>query len=99
VVVSKFRHPVRSMNPLVRGDTRSDPEPISSNESNVDRFRVCCRRDCARSLVPGNRTKKHRGTLTLLVGAISLGTGRTTVLQGIVHLVIFAAFLFLTAVP
>jgi hypothetical protein len=39
VVVSKFRHPVRSMNPLVRGDTRSDPEPISSNESNVDRFR------------------------------------------------------------
>jgi Ca2+:H+ antiporter len=37
--------------------------------------------------------------LTLLVGVITLGTGRTTVLQGIVHLVIFAAFLFLTAVP
>ena len=31
--------------------------------------------------------------LTLLVGVITLGTGRTTVLQGIVHLVIFAAFL------
>jgi Ca2+:H+ antiporter len=37
--------------------------------------------------------------LTLLVGIITLGTGRTTVLQGIVHLVIFAAFLFLAVVP
>jgi Ca2+:H+ antiporter len=37
--------------------------------------------------------------LTLLVGVITLGTGRTTVLQGIVHLVIFAAFLFLAIVP
>jgi Ca2+:H+ antiporter len=31
--------------------------------------------------------------LTLIVGVITLGTGRTTMLQGIVHLVIFAAFL------
>ena len=37
--------------------------------------------------------------LTLLVGVITLGTGRTTVLQGIVHLVIFSAFLFLAVVP
>jgi len=37
--------------------------------------------------------------LTLLVGVITLGTGRTTVLQGIVHLVIFTAFLFLAVVP
>jgi Ca2+:H+ antiporter len=37
--------------------------------------------------------------LTLLVSVITLGTGRTTVLQGIVHLVIFAAFLFLAVVP
>jgi Ca2+:H+ antiporter len=37
--------------------------------------------------------------LTLLVGVITLGTGRTTMLQGIVHLVIFAAFLFLAVVP
>lgn len=37
--------------------------------------------------------------LTLLVGVVTLGTGRTTVLQGIVHLVIFAAFLFLAIVP
>jgi Ca2+:H+ antiporter len=37
--------------------------------------------------------------LTLLVGVITLGTGRTTILQGIVHLVIFAAFLFLSVVP
>jgi Ca2+:H+ antiporter len=37
--------------------------------------------------------------LTLLVGVITLGTGRTTVLQGIIHLVIFAVFLFLAVVP
>jgi Ca2+:H+ antiporter len=37
--------------------------------------------------------------ITLLVGVITLGTGRTTVMQGIVHLVIFAVFLFFTAVP
>jgi Ca2+:H+ antiporter len=37
--------------------------------------------------------------LTLLLGVITLGTGRTTILQGIVHLVIFAAFLFLALVP
>jgi Ca2+:H+ antiporter len=37
--------------------------------------------------------------LTLLVCIVTLGTGRTTVLQGIVHLVIFAAFLFLVVVP
>ena len=37
--------------------------------------------------------------LTLLVGVLTLGTGRTTVLQGAVHLVIFAAFLFLAVVP
>jgi Ca2+:H+ antiporter len=37
--------------------------------------------------------------ITLLVGVITLGTGRTTVLQGIVHLVIFAVFLFFAMVP
>ena len=37
--------------------------------------------------------------LTVIVGIITLGTGRTTVLQGVVHLVIFAAFLFLAVVP
>jgi Ca2+:H+ antiporter len=37
--------------------------------------------------------------LTLLVSVLTLGTGRTTVLQGVVHLVILAAFLFLTIVP
>lgn len=37
--------------------------------------------------------------LTLLVSALTLGTGRTTVLQGTVHLVIFAVFLFLAVVP
>jgi Ca2+:H+ antiporter len=37
--------------------------------------------------------------LTLFVGVITLGTGRTTVLQGIVHLVIFAVFLFFAVAP
>jgi Ca2+:H+ antiporter len=37
--------------------------------------------------------------LTLLVGVVTLGTGRTTVLQGIVHVIIFAAFLFFAVVP
>jgi Ca2+:H+ antiporter len=37
--------------------------------------------------------------VTLLLSVIILGTGRTTVLQGIVHLVIFAAFLFFAVVP
>ena len=37
--------------------------------------------------------------LTLLVSVITLGTGRTTVLQGIVHLSIFGAFLFYAVVP
>ena len=37
--------------------------------------------------------------LTFAVGAITLGTGRTNVMQGAVHLVIFAAFLFLALVP
>jgi Ca2+:H+ antiporter len=37
--------------------------------------------------------------LTFLVSAFTLGTGRTYVLQGAVHLVMFAAFLFLKFVP
>jgi Ca2+:H+ antiporter len=37
--------------------------------------------------------------LTLFVSTLTLGTGRTTVLQGAVHLVIFAVFLLLSAVP
>ncbi|WP_150809855.1 calcium:proton antiporter [Pandoraea sputorum] len=37
--------------------------------------------------------------ITLLVSVLTLGTGRTTVLQGAVHLVLFAAFLFLAIVP
>lgn len=37
--------------------------------------------------------------LTLLLGVITLGTGRTTMLQGIVHLVVFAVFLFFAVVP
>lgn len=37
--------------------------------------------------------------LSMIVAILSLGTGRTTVLQGVVHLVIFAAYLFTTIVP
>jgi len=37
--------------------------------------------------------------LTFVVSAVTLGTGRTFVMQGAVHLVLFAAFLFLAFVP
>ncbi|MEO8848349.1 MAG: hypothetical protein ABI440_06945 [Casimicrobiaceae bacterium] len=37
--------------------------------------------------------------LTLLVGTLTLGSGRTTVLHGAIHLVIFSAFLFFALVP
>jgi Ca2+:H+ antiporter len=37
--------------------------------------------------------------LTLFVGTLTLGTGKTTVLQGVVHLVIFAVFLLIAAAP
>ncbi len=37
--------------------------------------------------------------LTLLVATLSLSTGRTTVMQGALHLVLFAVFLFMLAVP
>jgi Ca2+:H+ antiporter len=37
--------------------------------------------------------------LTLLISTVTLASGRATVLQGAVHLVLFAVFLFLAAVP
>ncbi|HEY4193571.1 MAG TPA: ionic transporter y4hA [Mesorhizobium sp.] len=37
--------------------------------------------------------------LTLFVGTLTLGTGRTTVLQGVIHLVIFTVFLLVSALP
>ncbi len=37
--------------------------------------------------------------LTFVVGSITIVSGRTHVMQGVVHLVIFAAFLFLAFVP
>jgi Ca2+:H+ antiporter len=37
--------------------------------------------------------------LTLIVATLTLGTGKTTILQGAVHLVIFAVYLFTTIVP
>lgn len=37
--------------------------------------------------------------LTFMVSTITLATGRTNVMQGAVHLVLFAAFLFLSLVP
>jgi Ca2+:H+ antiporter len=35
----------------------------------------------------------------LIVSTLTLGTGKTTILQGAVHLVIFAVYLFTTIVP
>ncbi|MGS0742919.1 calcium:proton antiporter [Glaciimonas sp. GG7] len=37
--------------------------------------------------------------LSFIVATFSLGTGRTTVMQGTIHLVIFAVYLFTTIVP
>jgi Ca2+:H+ antiporter len=37
--------------------------------------------------------------ITFVVSAITLGSGRTHMMQGAVHLVIFAAFLFLAVIP
>ncbi len=37
--------------------------------------------------------------LSLLVASLSLGTGRTTIMQGTIHLVIFAVYIFMVVVP
>jgi len=37
--------------------------------------------------------------LTLVLGMLTLGTGRTNILFGLVHLVVFAVFMFLVVVP
>ena len=37
--------------------------------------------------------------LTLFTASLSLGTGRTTVVQGVLHFVLFATFIFTTLVP
>lgn len=37
--------------------------------------------------------------MTFIVSAITLSSGRTYLMQGAVHLVVFAAFLFLALVP
>ena len=37
--------------------------------------------------------------VTLLVSIVTLGSGRTHIMQGAVHLVLFAAFIFLALVP
>jgi Ca2+:H+ antiporter len=37
--------------------------------------------------------------LTLFIATLTLGTGRTTVLQGVIHLVIFSVFILMSAVP
>ena len=37
--------------------------------------------------------------LTLLLSLLTLGSGRTNILFGLVHLVVFAVFIFLVFVP
>jgi len=37
--------------------------------------------------------------LTLFLGLLTFGTGRTNILSGLVHLVVFATFLFLVFIP
>jgi Ca2+:H+ antiporter len=50
----------------------------------------------ALGLSPGNTVLL---LLTLFVSTLTLGTGKTNVLQGAIHLVIFAVFIVLAAVP
>jgi Ca2+:H+ antiporter len=38
-------------------------------------------------------------TITFMVSTVTLGTGRTHLMQGAVHLVLFASYLFLALVP
>jgi Ca2+:H+ antiporter len=38
-------------------------------------------------------------SLTFLVGSITLGSGKTNMMQGAIHILLFSAFLFLTLVP
>ena len=53
-----------------------------------------------RSLVLGLEPKETvLLALTLLVSVLTFGTGRTNILYGFVHLVIFATYLFLVFVP
>jgi Ca2+:H+ antiporter len=37
--------------------------------------------------------------LSFFIGALTLAIGRTTLLQGVVHLIIFFEYLFLSLVP
>ncbi len=47
----------------------------------------------------GARDDIHTHTLVGFVSGITLGTGRTTVLKGTVHLLMFAVFLFFAVAP
>jgi len=38
-------------------------------------------------------------SLTFLVGSITLGSGKTNMMQGAIHILLFVAFLFLTLIP
>jgi Ca2+:H+ antiporter len=44
-------------------------------------------------------TERYLLLLTFVVSSYTLGSGRTYVMQGVVHLVVFATFLFLAIVP
>ena len=46
-----------------------------------------------------NGTNEVLLALTLLVATLSLSTGRTTIMQGVLHLVLFGIFLFMLIVP
>jgi Ca2+:H+ antiporter len=46
-----------------------------------------------------NPTEMLLLAVTLVLSVLTLGTGKTTLLQGVVHLVILAAYLFLSLVP
>ena len=58
----------------------------------IEPVRYVCAHECG--LIVNPETLTH-----VIERQLVYGTGRTTVLQGIVHLVIFAAFLFFAIVP
>lgn len=51
------------------------------------------------ALLPGRGATALSGVLTVVVGALTVVPGRATLLQSGVHLVIFAAFVFLAISP
>lgn len=78
---------------------RRHPDITRSPHVCLDPARAACGGRAARRAPGGEPFGTLVLALSLLVGAIGLGAGRTNMMQGGVQVVIFAAFLFLAIVP